>query len=109
MPKSEFEISLVRELKFFLEFLVKLMKDGIILSQRKYDKKLVNKFELDNSPLTCTLMITIVYLSQDPSRREAVKTLNRCMIGILLYLIVSLLDISFSIVAYSIVWYLDDD
>lgn len=67
--QNEFEMSLVRELKLFIRFQVKQMNNGIFLSQEKYTKDLVKKFELDNVKPTRTLMSTTFKLFQDPFRK----------------------------------------
>ena len=41
--KSEFEMSMVKELTYFLGFQVKQLKNGIFLSQSKYVRELVKK------------------------------------------------------------------
>ena len=47
--KSEFEISMVSELTYFLGLQVKQMNDGIFISQSRYAKNLVKKFGLETS------------------------------------------------------------
>ncbi|XP_050916772.1 uncharacterized protein LOC127131933 [Lathyrus oleraceus] len=46
--RSEFEMSLVGELTYFLGLQVKRMEDSIFVSQRKYLKSVVKRFGLDN-------------------------------------------------------------
>lgn len=89
-------MSLVGKLKFFLEFQIKQIKDGIFLSQTKYSKDLVNKFSLKNTSPSRTPISTTLKLHQDPSRKK-VKNLYMSMIGSLLYLKTSCIDISFSV------------
>lgn len=60
----------VNELKFFLRFQVKQMKDGIFLSQPKFVKELVKKFELENAKPAHTHMSTTIKLSLDPFGKE---------------------------------------
>lgn len=62
--KSEFEISMEGELKFFLGLLVKQTPNGIFLSQTKFFKDLVSKFGLQeskpvNTPLSTNDKITM--------------------------------------------------
>ena len=45
--KSEFEMSIMGELNYFLGLQVKQLKDGIFLNQAKYCKNLLRKFEMD--------------------------------------------------------------
>ena len=46
MMTSEFEISLIGELNYFLRLQFKQEKDGIFISQAKYAMNLVKKFGL---------------------------------------------------------------
>ncbi len=43
--KSEFEMSMMGELKFFLRLQIKQAKDGIFINQAKYAKKLIKRFD----------------------------------------------------------------
>jgi len=45
--KSEFEMSMMGELNYFLGLQVKQIKDGIFLSQAKYCKDLLRKFGME--------------------------------------------------------------
>ena len=95
--KKEFKISMVGELKFFLDLQVKQRKDGIFISQEKYARNLVKKFGLDSKKHAFTPMSSSTKLSLDSSKVEISPTLYRSIIGSLLYLIASKLDIAFSV------------
>ena len=95
--KKEFEISMVGELNYFLGLQVKQRKDGIFISQEKYAKNLVKIFGLDSKKHASTPMSSSTKLSSDPSGVEVNPTLYRSIIGNLLYLTTSRLDISFSV------------
>ena len=95
--KREFEISMVGELNYFLRLQVKERKDGIFISQDKYAKNLVKRFDLDSKKHTSTLMSSSVKLSLDAAGVEVDPTLYRNMIGSLLYLTVSRPDIAFNV------------
>ena len=95
--KKEFEISMVGELNYFLGLQVKQRKDGIFISQEKYAKNLVKRFGLDSKKHASTPMSSLAKLSSDPSSVEVNPTLYRSIIGNLLYLTTSRLDISFSV------------
>ncbi|PNX59534.1 putative gag-pol polyprotein, partial [Trifolium pratense] len=47
--QSEFEMSLVGELTYFLGLQVKQMEDTIFVSQSKYEKNMVKKFGMDTA------------------------------------------------------------
>jgi hypothetical protein len=43
---NRFEMSMMGELKYFLEFLVKQLKEGIFLCQTKYIQDVLKKFDM---------------------------------------------------------------
>ena len=95
--KKEIEMSMVEELNYFLGLQVKQRKDGIFISQEKYAKNLVKRFDLDSKKHASTPMSSLARLSSDPSSVEVNLTLYRSIIGSLLYLTASKLDMAFSI------------
>ena len=94
---TEFKMSMVGELTFFLGFQIRQLKDGIFLSQSNYDRKLVIKFGLESTKHSRTPMGTSTKLSKDAFRKFVEQNLYRSMIGSLLYLTASPFDISFSV------------
>lgn len=56
MMQSKFEMSLVRELSYFLESQSKQLEDGTFLSQKNYARNLV-KFDPESSKPTRTHMV----------------------------------------------------
>jgi hypothetical protein len=44
-----FEISMMGELKFFLGFQIKQLKDDTFISQTKYTNDMLNKFDMNNA------------------------------------------------------------
>jgi hypothetical protein len=50
--RSEFEMSLVGELTYFLGLQVKQSEDTVFISQSKYAKSIVKKFGLENATHT---------------------------------------------------------
>ena len=95
--KTEFKMSMVGELTFFLGFQIRQLKDGIFLSQSNYDRKLVIKFGLESTKHSRTPMSTTTKLSKDAFRKVVEQNLYESMIGSLLYLTASPFDISFSV------------
>ena len=63
--QSEFEMSLVGELTYFLGLQVKQMGDSIFLTQSKYFKNIVKKFGMENESHKRTLAPTHLKLSKD--------------------------------------------
>ena len=95
--KREFKMSMVGELNYFLGLQVKQRKDGIFISQEKYAKNLVKRFGLDSKKHTSTPMSSSAKLSLDATSVDVDPKLYRSMIGSLLYLTASRLDIAFSV------------
>jgi hypothetical protein len=54
MMANEFEISMIRELSYFLGLQIKLMKNGTFVSQGKYIKDMLKKFGMDESKAIST-------------------------------------------------------
>ena len=90
-------MSMVGELNYFLGLQVKQWKDGIFISQEKYAKNLIKRFDLDSKKHTSTPMSSSVKLSLDVAVVDVDPTLYRSMIGSLFYLIASRPDITFSV------------
>ncbi|KAG9450333.1 hypothetical protein H6P81_010298 [Aristolochia fimbriata] len=95
--QGEFEMSMMGELAYFLGFQVKQKEDGIFISQEKYAKNLVKKFDLGESKAMRTPMSTTAYVTKDEEGIPADPSMYRSMIGSLLYLTVSRPDISYSV------------
>jgi hypothetical protein len=95
--QSEFEMSLVGELTYFLGLQVKQMEDTIFISQSKYAKNIVNKFGMENANHKRTPAATHLKLSKDEHGVSVDQSLYRSMIGSLLYLTASRPDISFAV------------
>ena len=93
--KKEFEMSMVGELNYFLGLQVKQRKGGIFISQEKYAKNLVKRFDIDSKKHTSTPMSSLIKLSLDAVGVEVDPTLYRSMIGNLLYLTASGPDFAF--------------
>jgi hypothetical protein len=45
---KRFEMSMMGELTFFLRFQIKQLKDGTFVSQTKYIKDMLKKFDMEN-------------------------------------------------------------
>ncbi|XP_050876494.1 uncharacterized mitochondrial protein AtMg00810-like [Lathyrus oleraceus] len=93
--QSEFEVSLVGELTYFLGLQVKHMDDSIFISQSKYAKNIMKKFVMENDSHKMTPSPTHLKLSKDEKGINVDQSLYRSMIGSLLCLTTSKLDITF--------------
>ncbi|GKB08482.1 retrovirus-related pol polyprotein from transposon TNT 1-94 [Tanacetum coccineum] len=92
---DEFEMSMMGDLKFFLGLQIKQMEDGIFFNQSKYIKEMLKKFRLEDSKPTKTPMSTEIKLTKDDEADSVDSTKYQGMIGSLLYLTASKLDIMF--------------
>ncbi|GJZ72271.1 retrovirus-related pol polyprotein from transposon TNT 1-94 [Tanacetum coccineum] len=94
---DEFEMSMMGELNFFLDLQIKQLEDGIFFNQSKYIKEMLKKFGLEDYKPIKTPMSSETKLTRDENRESVDDTKYRGMIGSLLYLTASRLDIMFSV------------
>jgi hypothetical protein len=87
---------MIGELNYFLGLQVKQTAKGIFISQSKYAKDLVKRFGLDGKSRARTPMRTNVKISSDLAGKSVDPSLYRSMIGSLMYLTASRIDIAFS-------------
>ncbi|XP_050919028.1 uncharacterized mitochondrial protein AtMg00810-like [Lathyrus oleraceus] len=99
--QSEFEMSLVGELTYFLGLQVKQMDETIFISQSNYAKNIVKKFGMENASHKKTLAPTHLKLPKDEKGVNMDQSLYRSMIGSLLYLTASRPDITFVVAVYA--------
>jgi hypothetical protein len=95
MMKNEFQISMMRELTFFLGVQVKQTKEDIFIHQAKYTKDLMKKFNMAELNLVSTPMSTTMTLDPDENGETIDQREYKSMIGFLLYLTAIQLDIQF--------------
>jgi hypothetical protein len=101
MMSREFEISMIGELNFFLGFQIKQMDHGTFVSQDKYLKDILKKFNMENCKPNKTHMTTNAYLNLDVEGKPVDQSLYHFMIGSLLYLTASRPDIMFSVCLFA--------
>jgi hypothetical protein len=80
------------ELQFFLGLQIKQSKEGTFVHQAKYTKDIVRKFKAMTTPMSMTTALDADEEGQHVDRKE-----YRSMIGSLLYLTATRLDIQFSV------------
>ena len=95
--QSEFEMSMMRELTFFLVLQVKQSKDGIFINQAKYIKDMLKKFNFEDVREIGTLMSPIAKIDKDDKGKDVNQKLYKSMIGSLLYLTANRPDIMFCV------------
>nr|GFB48609.1 uncharacterized mitochondrial protein AtMg00810-like [Tanacetum cinerariifolium] len=94
-------MSLIGELTFFLGLQVKQKKEGIFISQDKYVAEILKKVGFSDVKKASTSMETSKPLLKDKDGEEVDVHMYRSMIGSLMYLTASRLDIMFAVCAYA--------
>ncbi|KAJ1692656.1 hypothetical protein LUZ63_009354 [Rhynchospora breviuscula] len=97
LMSSEFEMSMMGELNFFLGLQIKQLQDGIFISQTKYGKELIKKFGVEDSKSLDTPMGKSANIDADEKGKPMDITLYRGIIGSLLYLTASRPDIMYAV------------
>ena len=85
--KSEFEMSMIGEVSYFLGLQIIQKPEGLFLSQEKYLKEMVRKFQMEDSSPVSTHMVSGCKLSKDDSSPEVDQKMYISMIGSPLYII----------------------
>jgi hypothetical protein len=94
---KRFEMSMMGELKFFLGFQIKQLKDGTFISQTKYTHDMLKKFDMDKAKPIKTPMPSNGHLDLNEDGKSVDQKVYRSMIGSLLYLCASRPDIMLSV------------
>jgi hypothetical protein len=97
MMASEFEMSMIVELSYFLGLQIKQMENGIFVSQGKYIKDMLKKFGMDDAKAISTPMGTNGNLDSDASANMVDQKMYWSMIRSLLYVTASMPDVMFSV------------
>ena len=94
---KRFELSMMGELKFFLGFQIKELKEGTFICQTKHTKDMLKKFDMENAKPIKTPMPTNGHLDLNEDDKAVDQKIYRSMIGSLLYLCASRPDIMLSV------------
>jgi len=86
MMRSEFEMSMMCELNFFLGLQIKQTSNDTMIHQQKYVKELLKRFGMDSSKPIDTLISPSTKLIIDDGSPSVEEKTYRGMIGSLLYL-----------------------
>jgi isopentenyldiphosphate isomerase len=97
MMESEFQMSMMGELTFFLGIQVKQMKQDTFVHQAKYTKDLMKKFNKAELKPVSTPMSSAASLGPDEDGEAVDQREYRSMISSLLYLTMSQPDIQFAV------------
>jgi hypothetical protein len=90
---NRFEMSMMGELKFFLGFQVKQLREGTFLCQTKYLQDMLKKFGMTKAKPAKTPMASNGHLDLNEEGKPVDQKLYRSTIGSLLYLCASRPDI----------------
>ena len=94
---SEFEMSMMGKLNFFLGLQIKQLKEGTFINQAKYVKYLFKKYNLEEVKTKSTPMGSSIKLDMDEKGKLVDQTKYKGMIGSLLYLMTSRPDIMYNV------------
>jgi hypothetical protein len=94
---DRFEMSMMGELKYFLSFQIKQLKDVTFIIQTIYTHDLLKKFDIDKDKPIKTPMGTNDHLDLDMGGKSTDQKVYRSIIGSLLYLYASRPDIMLSV------------
>jgi hypothetical protein len=95
MMEKEFQMSMMGELTFFLGIQVKQTKQGMFVHQAKYTKDLMKKFNMADLKPVSTPMSMVAALDPDENGEAVNQREYGSMIGSLLYLTTTWMDIQF--------------
>jgi len=85
------------ELNYFLDLQIKQFQHGTFISQPKYCRELLKKFDMENCKEAVTPIATGCYLDNDEKEANVDQTKQRGLIRSLLYLTTSRLNVMFSV------------
>lgn len=98
---NKFQMSMNREIDFFLGLQVKQIQQGIFIHQEKYTTKLLKKYSMDNCSSVKVPMAFGYNIYVDPSGESVDHKTYRGVIGSLMYLTASRPDIVFATSVYA--------
>jgi hypothetical protein len=97
MMTDRFELSMMGVLTFLLGFQIKQSEEGTFISQTKYTQYILKKFGMEKAKPIKTLMSTNGHLHLDLGGTSVDQKVYHSMIGSLIYLCASRLDIMLSV------------
>jgi hypothetical protein len=91
--QSEFEMSLLGELSFFLGLQIRQSNQGIFISQTKYIREMLKRFGMEDCKPVITPMQTSCKLNKDDDSKSTNQRQYRSIFDSLLYVTASKLDV----------------
>ena len=95
--ESEFEMTDLGLMKFFLGIEVQQSESGIFISQSKYASEVLKRFNMSNCKTSPTPVITGLKLSKDDEGTTVDPTLFKRLVGSLMYLTATRPDIMYGV------------
>jgi hypothetical protein len=95
--ESEFEMSMIGELSFFLGLQITQRSEGMFISQEKYLREMLKRFQMEDSKPVGTPMVTGCKLSKDDDSPDVDQSSYMSMIGSLMYITTSCPEIMHAI------------
>ena len=89
---SEFEMSMMVELNFFLRLQIKQLKKGTFITKAKYIGDILKRLNMEEANTIKTQMTSSIKLDKNEKGKSIYSTMYRGMIGSLLYWIAPLID-----------------
>jgi hypothetical protein len=87
--QSEFEMSMIGELSFFLSLQITQRSKGLFISQEKYLREMLKRFQMEESTPMSTPMVTECKLIKHDDSPDVDQSSYSSMIGRLLYITTS--------------------
>ncbi|KAK1680147.1 hypothetical protein QYE76_040995 [Lolium multiflorum] len=69
-PRAWFEMSMMGEMRFFLGFEIKQLREGTFINQAKYLQDMLKRFKMTEMKGVATPMVTKCHLALDPNGKE---------------------------------------
>ena len=91
--QSEFDMSMIGELSFFLVLHIIQSSEDLLVSQEKYSNEMLKKFQMEDASSVSTPMFFGCKLSKDDPSPDVDQRTYQSMIGSLLYITASRPDI----------------
>ncbi|GKA19390.1 retrovirus-related pol polyprotein from transposon TNT 1-94, partial [Tanacetum coccineum] len=92
---SKFKMSMMGKISFFIGLQISQSPRGIFLNQSKYALESLKKYGMESSDPVDTPMVEKSKLHEDPQGKAVDPTHYRRMVGTLMYLTASILDLTF--------------
>lgn len=95
--RSNFAMTDLGRMRYFLGVEVKQVDDGILICQHKYAQDILARFGMENCNAVCNPMVPGNKLTKDEGGKSVDATKYRQMIGSLMYLLATRPDLTFSV------------